>query len=129
MLNQKDKQAFSIVNRAKSFVHARNGLSIFIRTTHNAWIQLVVAVIAIIMGFHYAITSTEWMFLVLAIGFVLVTECVNTAFEFDIDLTSPQFHQLAKYVKDIAAGAVLLASITAIVIGLIIFLPKMFFFS
>ena len=127
--HKSEKEMFSFVKRAQSFVHASHGIKVFIRTTHNAWIHIVVAIIAVWMGFHFAITSTEWMFLVMAIGFVLVTECVNTAFEFDIDLTSPQFHQFAKYTKDVAAGAVLIASVTAAIIGLIIFLPKIFFFS
>jgi diacylglycerol kinase len=60
----------------------------------------------------------------MAIGFVLVAECFNTAIEFDIDLTSPDYHPYAKYTKDVAAGAVLIASISAAIVGLIIFVPK-----
>ncbi len=117
------------MKRARSFTYAVNGLRIFLKTTHNAWIHIVVAIVAVVLGFHFDITITEWMFLVMAIGFVMVTECINTAFEFDIDLTSPEYHPYAKYTKDVSAGAVLIASITASVIGLIIFLPKIFFGS
>ncbi len=127
--HKSDKEAFSIVKRAKSFTHATRGIILFIKTTHNAWIQIVVSLVTIYLGFHFNITTTEWMFIVFAIGFVLVAECFNTAIEFDIDLTSPEYHPYAKYTKDVAAGAVLLASITSVIIGLIIFIPKIFFRS
>lgn len=67
---------------------------------------------------------TEWLFLIFAIGIVLITEALNTAFEIDIDLTSPTYHPYARDTKDVAAGAVLLAVIMAGIIGFIIFLPK-----
>lgn len=124
--HKSEKEAFNIVKRAKSFVHASRGIAVFIKTTHNAWIHILIAAIAVYLGFHFGITTTEWLFLVFSIGFVLVAECFNTAFEFDIDLTSPEYHPYAKYTKDVAAGAVLIASITALCIGLIIFLPKIF---
>lgn len=124
--HKSEKEAFSIVKRAKSFVHAGRGIGVFIKTTHNAWLHLLVAAIVVYLGFHFNITTIEWLFLVFAIGFVLVAEAFNTALEFDIDLTSPEYHPYAKYTKDVAAGAVLLASITSTVIGLIIFLPRIF---
>lgn len=122
--HKSEKQIFSIIKRIQSFEHAWNGIRIFLKTTHNAWVEIVVAIIAIWLGFVFDISMTEWMFLVLSIGFVLTSEAFNTALEFDIDLTSPEYHQFAKYTKDVAAGAVLLASITASIIGLIIFVPK-----
>lgn len=119
-----EKQIFSIIKRIQSFENASNGLSVFFKTTHNSWIQIFVGAVAVFFGFIFDISQTQWLFLVLSIGFVLVTEALNTAFEFDIDLTSPEYHEYAKYTKDVAAGAVLLASITASVVGIIIFLPK-----
>lgn len=119
-----EKQVFSIVKRIQSFEHAGNGIRVFLKTTHSAWIQIAVALIAVFLGFVFNISQTEWMFVVLSIGFVLTTEAFNTAFEFDIDLTSPEYHEYAKYTKDVAAGAVLIASVTASIIGLIIFLPE-----
>lgn len=127
--HKSEKEAFSIVKRAKSFVHAGRGIGVFIKTTHNSWVQITVSILTICLGFYFNISTTEWLFLIFAIGFTLVTECINTAFEFDIDLTSPEYHPYAKYTKDVAAGAVLLASITSTVIGLIIFLPRIFFVS
>lgn len=122
--HKSEKRIFSIIKRIQSFEHAGNGLRVFLKTTHNAWVEIVLAIIAVWLGFVFEISTTEWMFVVLSIGFVLTAEAFNTALEFDIDLTSPEYHQFAKYTKDVAAGAVLLASLTAATIGLIIFLPK-----
>lgn len=111
------------MKRAKSFTHAGRGMYIFIKTTHNAWIRLVILAVAVLLGYYFGITNTEWMFLVLAGGFVLVTEAINTAIEIDIDLTSPEYHPYAKDTKDVAAGAVLIAAVTAAIIGVFIFIP------
>lgn len=122
--HKSEKQIFSIVKRVQSFENAFYGLKVFLTTTHNSWIQITVGLITVWFGFVFDISQTEWLFVVLSIGFVLAAEAFNTALEFDIDLTSPEYHQFAKYTKDVAAGAVLIASITASIIGLIIFLPK-----
>lgn len=117
----KSKNIFSLVKRVKSFVHAGRGVRIFLKTTHNAWIQIVILIVAVFFGFYFNITLTEWMFLVMASGFVLVSEAFNTAIEIDIDLTSPEYHPFARDTKDIAAGAVLISALTAIVVGILIF--------
>ncbi|MFA6999902.1 MAG: diacylglycerol kinase family protein [Candidatus Paceibacterota bacterium] len=119
-----EKKRFSIVARAKSFTHAIRGIGVLVKSTHNFWIHIFVAVVVIKMGFILKISSTEWILLVFAIGFVMVTEAINTAIEIDIDLTSPSFHPYARDTKDVAAGAVLLSALTAMIVGLIIFLPK-----
>lgn len=118
------KKNFSIIARARSFKHAFRGVGIMIRTQHNAWVHMVAAIIAIVLGFYLNITLAEWAVLVLAMGFVLASEAFNTAMEIDIDLTSPTYHPYARDTKDVAAGAVLISVIVASVIGLIIFLPK-----
>ena len=115
------KEEFSVVKRAKSFTHAGRGVVVFIKTTHNAWIHLLILVIALGLGFYFNITTTEWLILVLVAGFVLAAEAFNTAIEIDIDLTSPEQHPYAKDTKDVAAGAVLISAITALVVGIIIF--------
>lgn len=115
------KEEFSLVKRAKSFTHAGRGLYVFIKSTHNAWIHLVVLALAITLGFYLHITVVEWMMLVLVSGFVLATEAFNTAIEIDIDLTSPEYHPYARDTKDVAAGAVLIAAITAGIVGIFIF--------
>lgn len=120
----KENKRFSIVARIKSSTHAFRGLSIMIKTTHNFWGHLFFGVLAIYLGFVLNISNFEWLALVFAIFIVLITETVNTAIEVDIDLTSPDYHPFARDTKDIAAGAVGLSIILSIIIGAIIFLPK-----
>jgi diacylglycerol kinase len=80
--------------------------------------------VVVFFGFYFKVSGLEWIALVFAIGFVLVTETLNTAIEIDIDLTSPEYHPYAKDTKDVAAASVLLSVFIAVIIGLIIFLPK-----
>jgi diacylglycerol kinase (ATP) len=117
---------FSSKARLKSFAYAFKGLSYFFRTQHNTWIQLVIAAVAVALGFYLHISSSEWCWISASIGFVLVAELFNTAIETLTDLVSPVFNEKAGRVKDVAAGAVLIASLTAAVIGAIIFIPKIF---
>lgn len=117
---------FRISDRIKSVGYALEGVVVFFKTQHNALIQTIFAVAAIILGCIWEISATEWCFLIFAIALVFITEMLNTAIEFLTDLASPNIHPQAKKVKDVAAGAVLVAAITAAIIGLIIFLPKMF---
>lgn len=120
----KNKKKFSIVARIKSTNHAWRGISILFKTTHNFWVQIFFALVAIYLGFVFCISATEWLFLIFAIGIVFITETLNTAFEIDIDLTSPTYHPYAKDTKDVAAGAVLISVILALIVGGIIFIPK-----
>jgi diacylglycerol kinase len=115
---------FSLVARAKSFTHAFRGIGVLVKSTHNFWIHIFVAIVVIKMGYIFKISQTEWILIVFAIGFVMVTEAINTAIEIDIDLTSPNYHPYARDTKDVAAGAVLISAMIAIIVGLIIFLPK-----
>ena len=118
-----EQEQFSLIKRAKSFTHAGRGVLIFIKTTHNAWVHILALMMTVSLGFYFGITQTEWMFLVFAGGFVFVCEAFNTALEIDIDLTSPEYHPYARDTKDVAAGAVLLSACTAVVVGMIIFIP------
>jgi diacylglycerol kinase (ATP) len=121
--NISEKKRFSVVKRAESFTHAGRGIWIYFKATHNAWLHFVIFVAALVLGFYLSISRMEWMFLVLASGFVFVAEAFNSAIEVDIDLTSPEYHPYARDTKDIAAGAVLISAITAVAIGLFIFVP------
>lgn len=121
--NNTNKENFSIVKRVKSITHAGRGLWLFVKNTHNARIHMIVLILVIIAGFYFKITSYEWVSVVLVSGLVLVAEAFNTAIEIDIDLTSPEYHPYARDTKDVAAGAVLISSIVAIIIGIIIFSP------
>lgn len=89
----------------------------------NLKFQLCVGLIALALGFYFSISRTEWLALILTIGLVLTFELTNTAVEEIVDSFTDKEHPAAKKAKDVAAGAVLTASITAVAIGLIIFLP------
>jgi diacylglycerol kinase (ATP) len=117
------KEELFLIKRARSVVHASRGIYVFLKTTPNAWFQIFAYLIAIGLGFFFHVTKTEWLFLIMAGGLVIVAECINTAIEIDIDLTSPEYHPYAKDTKDVSAGAVLLTAILAGVICLFIFLP------
>ncbi len=121
---QTPKKRFSLVARAKSFTHAFRGIGVFIKSTHNSWIQIFFTIIALCLGFILKISNIEWVLIVLVIGFVFTTEAINTAIEIDIDLTSPNHHPYARDTKDVAAGAVMISAIIALIVGFIIFLPK-----
>ncbi len=122
-MNKSNK--FSISNRIQSFKFAIEGIILLLKTEHNAWIHLLSALLVIFIGFYMSLSITEWCFIVFAIGFVFVAEIINTSIEYLTDLVSPNYHEKAKKVKDLAAGGVLIASIIALSIGLIIFLPKL----
>jgi len=116
-----EKEKFSIVKRAKSFAHAGRGIYFFIKTTHNAWLHILIFIGVILAGIFFEITYIDWIFLVIAAGFVFTAEAFNTAIEIDMDLTSPEFHPYARDTKDVAAGAVLISAITAILVGMLVF--------
>lgn len=119
-------KSFNIGDRILSFGFAFQGLITFFKTQHNAWIHLLATIVVITLGFVLKVNRVEWCWLIISIGFVFAAEMFNTAIEFLTDLVSPQFHPLAKKVKDVAAGAVLIAALSAVAIGLIVFLPKLF---
>lgn len=116
-----DTTRFSLLKRAKSFTHAGRGIWIFIKTTHNAWLHLTIFAVAIIFALYFKITHIEWILLIITGGFVLSAEAFNTAIEIDINLTSPEYHPFARDTKDVAAGAVLIASVMAGIVGVLIF--------
>ena len=95
------------------------------RTQHNSWIQAGIAAIAIFLGFYLNISRIEWLFIIISIVLVFMAELLNTAIETLVDLLSPERNEKAGRIKDLAAGSVLLASIMALAVGIIIFLPKL----
>ena len=120
----KPSQKFSIRSRVKSFRYAIAGIRQFIRREHNARIHLVATVGVIIAARVFSVTRPEAVALVLVTGLVWVAEILNTCLERAADLISREEHPEIKYIKDLAAGAVLVAAITAVVVGLFIFIPK-----
>ena len=123
-MNNQNEQ-FSIRKRLKSFIYAFRGLSLLIRKEHNARIHVFASFCVVIAGYFFQISYSEWIAIVIAIGFVFSAEALNSAIETLADLVSPNYNEFIKQTKDLAAGGVLLAAITALIIGLIIFLPKL----
>ncbi len=121
---KKEQKAWRKVKNKQKFENAFRGLYIFWVSTKNLRIHIPVALLVVFFGYYFCVSSFEWIALVFAIGFVFVAEAINTAIEIDIDLTSPEYHPYARDTKDVAAGAVLLATFTSVIIGMIIFLPK-----
>jgi diacylglycerol kinase (ATP) len=116
---------FSFNKQIRSFGYAFKGIYALFRTEQNAWIHLIAAVTAIISGIIFNLNTREWIWIFLAIGMVISAELFNTAIEKLVDMISPEHHKKAGLIKDLAAGAVLIAALTALLIGLGIFLPKM----
>jgi diacylglycerol kinase len=120
------KQPFSILKRLQSFSYAFNGLKILIREEHNARVHLLAALAVIVAGFFFQISSNEWLAIVLSIGLVISAEAMNSAIENVADFISPERNNDIKRIKDLAAAAVLICALTAVVVGLMVFLPKVF---
>lgn len=109
----------------QSFNYAFEGVIHVLRVERNMRIHFAIATMVLVLAFAYGVTKTELILLLLAIAFVIIAEMVNTAIEAAIDVTTTSFDPLAKLAKDIAAGAVLIASLTAIVVGYLVFYPRL----
>ena len=118
------KSKFSLKKQAKSFLFAFNGLKILVTEEHNARIHLFMAIGVTTAGFFFNISILEWIAVVFAIGFVITIEIINSSLENIADFISPKKHNSIKRIKDLSAAAVLVSAVTACIIGLIIFLPK-----
>jgi len=117
-------EKFSITKRVQSFKHALNGLKILFTEEHNARVHFSLGICAILAGFFFKISSSEWIAVIFSIGFVIALEIVNSAVENISDFISPEKHNHIKKIKDLAAASVLVGAITALLIGFNIFLPK-----
>ena len=108
----------------RSFHFAFQGIGYVLRTQHNARVHAVVACLVIVAGIYFRVTAVEWAVLALTIGTVFSAEMINTVAELAVDLLTEQYHPMAKVAKDVGAGAVLVAAIAAIGVGLAIFGPR-----
>ncbi len=109
--------------RVKSFGYAFAGIWTGLKDQPNIKIHFLIGAAVMLAGIYFEISVTQWLVLILTIGFVISLELVNTAIEEIVDSFVDGIHPSAKKAKDVAAGAVLIASITAVAIGIIIFLP------
>ncbi len=112
-------------NIIESFRFAFSGLWYALRTQRNTRIHLAIAAGAVALGLWLGISLTQWAVLALTIGFVLVSEMLNTVAETLVDLVSPGYHPLAKVIKDVTAAAVLLTAIISVIVGLLVIGPPL----
>lgn len=91
----------------------------------NAKIQTVMALITIVLGFIVSISPYQWLLVLFCIGLVISLEMINSAIEAFCDMVTTDFHPGIRFIKDVGAGAVLVASIASLIIGLIIFIPAL----
>ena len=110
----------------KAFANAFNGIKFFFMNERNGKIQATMAAAVLFAGLYAHLSAIEWIIVLLCICAVLVLEMINSTIEHLCNMIHSEYHPVIKIIKDIAAGAVLFASIISVIIGLIIFLPKIF---
>lgn len=120
----KGNQKFSVKNRLKSFKYAFNGLKTLLKEEHNARIHLLATIFVVFLGFILSISFLEWIAVIFAIGMVFALEILNAAIENLSDFVSAEKHEMIGKIKDLGAAAVLVGAISAFLVGIIIFVPK-----
>lgn len=115
---------FSLKMRLKSIRFAINGLHSLLRFEHNSRIHLLATIIAVIIGIILKLNSTEWSLIIIVTGIVFITELINSALESLCDIIEPEWNEPIRKAKDYSAAAVLVAAIISILVGCIIFIPK-----
>lgn len=108
----------------RSFRYAGMGIYSLFRYENNARIHLIACILVVIAGISLNISSNEWCTIVILIGLVWSAEAINTAIEKLADVVSPDYHRAIKDVKDLAAAGVLILAVSAVIVGGIIFIPK-----
>lgn len=117
--------SFSWKARLKSFVYAWEGIVSFFRWEHNAQVHLAITFLVLVLSATLGVNKWEAIAVVFSIAFVWIAEMFNTAIEKIMDFISIEKHPQIKLVKDISAGAVLIAAIAAVIVGCFIFIPKL----
>ncbi len=121
-----NRKPFSWSARLKSFTYAWAGLKAVLRTEHNAHIHLVLTIAVLIASFFFRVSLQEGMALVIVMAMVWTAEIFNTAIEKAMDFISKEKHPQIGLVKDLAAAAVLVTAAAAIIVGCLVFIPKLF---
>ncbi|MFV0275015.1 MAG: diacylglycerol kinase [Bacilli bacterium] len=122
--NRKKYKRFSFKRIYKSFNYAFCGIKSAFITESSMIVHLFGAIFVLLCGFYFNISIIEWLFLILCIGLIFITELINTSIEYTVDLISDKYSSLAKGAKDSASASVLFSAILSSIIGLIIFVPK-----
>ncbi len=121
-----DLEKFSIRERFKSFSFAFNGLKNLIKSEHNARIHLIAMIFVIVFGILLKIDLAEWISITIVVGLVFLSELFNTAIENLSDIVEPEWNIKIGQIKDYSAGAVLISATISILVGGLIFIPKIF---
>jgi diacylglycerol kinase len=114
------------INRIQSFQYAFAGLWYTLKTQRNAQIHLIATLIIFGLGLWLNLTFSEWAIIILTVGFVITTEMLNTVAESAMDYATLDFDPQVKIIKDVAAGAVLVAAITSVLVGLLVLGPPLY---
>ena len=125
MTTNPDRRPFTFTGRLRSVRYAARGVRTMLGGQHNAWVHAAATAAVIVAGLTLRLTAGEWCWLVAAMVAVWTAEALNTAFEFLCDVASPSFHPAVEKAKDVAAGAVLIAAVGAVAIGLLVFVPHL----
>lgn len=125
-MSKKGSEKFSLKKRSKSALYALNGLSVLFLEEHNSRIHIAIVIVVVTAGFLLKISNTEWLVICILIALVFSLEIINSAIENICDYISPQWNEVIKKVKDLAAAAVFVSSVISVICGAIIFLPKLY---
>ena len=118
------KKKYSIKRFFKSFYYAFQGIKTVLKTEQNFLVDIIVSIIVLVLGYFLKLSMIEFAIVILSIGLVVSLELINTSIEYTVDMAMPQVHPLEKAAKDISGAAVLFSAIVSLIIGLIIYLPK-----
>ncbi len=124
MVLKNKKKKFSIKRLRNSFKYSLAGIKFLAGNEQNLMIMTVISVIAVSLGFIFKINFVEWVTLITIMALIISLELVNTAIEYTVDIAMPEKHPFAKIAKDCGSGAVFIMCLASVIIGLIIFLPK-----
>jgi diacylglycerol kinase len=116
---------FSLKSRLQSFRFALNGLRSLLKYEHNSRIHSIAAIAVIFLGILMKIDLTEWILLIIVIGMVFITELLNSSLETFADSMKPEWNDMIGKAKDYSAAAVLIAAVISLMVGAIIFVPKL----
>ena len=109
-----------------SFKYAFSGIASAFKTERNMKIHVLAVVLVTLAGFLFKISKMEWIICIILFGMVISLELANTAIETTVDLAMPERNEKAKLAKDISAGAVLVCAFVSVIVGLMIFVPKIY---
>ena len=116
---------FSLLSRLNSFKYAFEGVIMMIKNEHNSRIHLFAASLAILLGIFLNLNAIEWSLVVIIIGLVFIAELFNSTVERIADMIDLEINVKIKYIKDLAAAGVLISAIISVIVGGIIFIPKL----